>query len=138
MRTMAAAPSSLAVSPLQMAADALDLLEREDPAEMPAAALGEEIEELFTLQHRVAAAITRRVAVFDRGKGCAALEAHSTAAWLRRQVRLAPNAASEQVRVARELDRRPEVGRAFSAGEVGFAHAQVITRVLEDAPAEVA
>ncbi|HXM54806.1 MAG TPA: DUF222 domain-containing protein, partial [Candidatus Dormibacteraeota bacterium] len=123
MRTVAAAPSSLALSPLQMAAHALDLLDRQDPAEMPVAALGEEIEELFTIQHRVAAAITRRVAVFDRGRGCAALEAHSTAAWLRRQVRLAPNAASEQVRVARELDRRPEVGRAFSAGEVGFAHA---------------
>ncbi|HXM54028.1 MAG TPA: DUF222 domain-containing protein, partial [Candidatus Dormibacteraeota bacterium] len=138
MHSVAAAPSPLAVSPLQMAADALDRLDREDPAEMPAAALGEEIEELFTIQHRVAAAITRRVAAFDRGKGCAALEAHSTAAWLRRQVRLAPNAASEQVRVARELDRRPEVGRAFTAGEVGFAHAQVITRVLEGAPAEVA
>ncbi|HXM58878.1 MAG TPA: hypothetical protein VOB72_25990, partial [Candidatus Dormibacteraeota bacterium] len=84
MRFVAAAPSSLAVSPLRMAADALDLLDREDPSGMPAAALGEEIEELFTVQHRVAAAITRRVAVFDRGKGCAALEAHSTAAWLRR------------------------------------------------------
>ncbi|HXM55260.1 MAG TPA: hypothetical protein VOB72_07705, partial [Candidatus Dormibacteraeota bacterium] len=109
MHSVAAAPSPPAASPLQMAADALDLLDREDPAEMPAAALGEEIESWFTVQHRVAAAITRRVAVFDRGKGCAALEAHSTAAWLRRQVRLAPNAASEQVRVARELDRRPEV-----------------------------
>ncbi|HXM54244.1 MAG TPA: hypothetical protein VOB72_02555, partial [Candidatus Dormibacteraeota bacterium] len=95
MRFVAAAPSPRAVSPLQMAAHALDLLDREDPADMPAAALGEEIEELFTIQHRVAAAITRRVAVFDRGRGCAAFEVHSTAAWLRRQVRLAPNAASE-------------------------------------------
>ena len=138
MSSLAAAPPSLAVSPLQMAANALDLLDQEDPAGMPSVALGEEIEELFTIQNRVAAAITRRVAVFDRGKGCAAYDSHSTASWLKQRVRLAPNAASEQVRVARQLDRHPEAGRAFAAGAVGFAHAQVITRVLEDAPAEVA
>src|SRR5207237_522055 len=138
MHSVAAAPSPLAVSPLQMAADALDLLDREDPAGMPSVALGEEIEGLFTILNRTAAAITRRVAVFDRGKGCAAFEAHTTTAWLKQRVRLAPNAAAEQVRVARQLDRHPEAGRAFAAGEVGFAHAQVITRVLEDAPAQVA
>src|SRR5438874_924135 len=138
MSSLAAAPPSLAVSPLRMAAGALDLLDQDDPAELSSVALGEQIEELFTIQNRVAAAIARRVAVFDRTRGCAAFEAHSTAAWLKRRVRLAPNAASEQVRVARQLDRHPEAGRAFAAGEVGFAHAQVITRVLEDAPAEVA
>src|SRR5262245_13853443 len=133
--------SSLAadvLSPLRMAAHALDQLDREDPAALPSVALGEEIEGLFAILNRTAAAITRRVAVFDRGKGCAAFDAHTTAAWLRQRVRLAPNAASEQVRVARQLDRHPEVGRAYAAGAVGFAHAQVITRVLEDAPAEVA
>src|ERR1041385_3844223 len=108
MSSLAAAPPSLAVSPLQMAANALDLLDREDPADLPSAALGDEIEELFTIQNRVAAAIPRRVAVFDRTRGCAAFEAHSTAAWLKQRVRLAPNAASEQVRVARQLDRHPD------------------------------
>ena len=49
-----------------MATNALDLLDQEDPAELSSAALGEDIEELFTIQNRVAAAITRRVAVFDR------------------------------------------------------------------------
>ncbi|HXM56184.1 MAG TPA: DUF222 domain-containing protein, partial [Candidatus Dormibacteraeota bacterium] len=138
MRLLAATPSPLAVSPLQMAAHALDLLDRDDPAGMPSVALGEEIEGLFTILNRTAAAISRRVAVFDRSKGCAAFEAHSTAGWLRQRVRLAPAAASEQVRVARQLERHPEARRAFAAGEVGFAHAQVVTRVLEDAPAEVA
>jgi Domain of unknown function (DUF222) len=121
-----------------MAAGALDLLEREELAGMPSVALGEQIEGLFTILHRTAAAISRRVAAFDRSRGCAAYDAHSTAAWLRQHVRLAPNAASEQVRVARQLDQHGEAGRAFAAGEVGFAHAQVITRLLEEAPAEVA
>src|SRR5256885_16545600 len=90
MSSLAAAPPSPAVSSLQMAANALDLLDREDPAGMPSTALGEEIEELFTIQNRVAAAITRRVAVFDRTRGCTAFEARSTAAWLKRRGRLAP------------------------------------------------
>jgi Domain of unknown function (DUF222)/HNH endonuclease len=121
-----------------VAATALDQLDREDLAGMPSVALGEQIEGLFTILNRTAAAISRRVAAFDRGRGCAAYDAHSTAAWLRQRVRLAPNAASEQVRVARQLCRHAEAGQAFAAGEVGFAHTQVITRVLEDAPAEVA
>jgi hypothetical protein len=138
MHSVAAASSSPAVSALQVAATALDQLDREDLAGMPSVALGEQIEGLFTILNRTAAAISRRVAAFDRGRGCAAYDAHSTAAWLRQRVRLAPNAASEQVRVARQLDRHAEAGRAFAAGELGFAHTQVITRVLEDAPAEVA
>ena len=49
------------------------------------------------------AEITRRVAVFDRTLGCAAFDSRSTASWLRSQARLSPAAASEQVRVARQL-----------------------------------
>src|SRR2546430_4397513 len=104
MSSLAAAPPSLAVSPLQMAANALDLLDQADPAGMPSVALGEEIEELFTIPNRVAAAITRRVAVFDPGRGCAAYDSHSTASWLKLRVPLAPNAASrsEERRVGKE------------------------------------
>src|SRR5256885_4029764 len=115
MSSLAAAPPSLAVSPLQMAANALDLLDQEDPAGMPSAALGEEIEELFTIQNRVAAAITRRVAVFDRTRGCAAFEARSTAAWLKRRGPLAAAAGPRQVRVAPPLH-RPPPGTPAGAG----------------------
>ena len=125
-------------SPLEMLCDGLDQLKREDPFDMSSTALGQHIEYLFTLQNRLSAAITRQLAVFDRTQGYAAFDAYSTATWLRHRVRLSPNAASEQVRVARQLDRLPEAGRAFAAGEVGFQHTQVITRVLDEAPAEVA
>ena len=126
------------VSPLQTLSEALDQLEREDPLDMPSSALGQQIDGLFTVLNRLASALTRQIAVFDRTQGYAAFDAHSTAAWLRQRVRLSPNAASEQVRVARQLDRLPEVGRAFAAGDVGFQHTAVMTRVLDEAPAEVA
>ena len=126
------------VAVLDGLAESFDQLAREDPLDMPSTLLGEQITALFLLRSRMDAEITRRVAVFDRTQGFAAFDAHSTGAWLRAEVRLSPNAASEQVRVARQLDRSPEVGRAFAAGMVNLQHVQTITRVLEDAPAEVA
>src|ERR1041385_6376149 len=73
MSSLAAAPPSPAVSPLRMAANALDVLDQDDPADLPSAALGDEIEGLFTIQNRVAAALTRRVAGVDRTQSYAAL-----------------------------------------------------------------
>src|SRR5215472_10498733 len=127
-----------ALASLDGLVEAFDQLAREDALDLPSSLLGEQIAALFMLRSRMDAEITRRVAVFDRTLGFAAFDAHSTGAWLRGTVRLSPNAASEQVRVARQLDRLPEVGRAFAAGEVSLPHVQTITRVLEEAPAEVA
>jgi hypothetical protein len=129
---------SVAAAVLDGLGESFDQLAREDALGLPSRLLGEEIAALFMLRSRMDAEITRRVAIFDRSQGFAAFDARSTSAWLRGAVRLSPNAASEQVRVARQLDRLPEVGRAFAAGEVSLPHVQTITRVLEEAPAEVA
>jgi len=129
---------SPALAPLDGLVESFDQLAREDALDVPSSLLGEQIAALFMLRSRMDAEITRRVAVFDRTQGFAAFDAHSTCAWLRGAVRLSPNAASEQVRVARQLDRLPEVSSAFAAGEVSLPHVQTITRVLEEAPAEVA
>src|SRR5215472_1957852 len=129
---------SPALAPLDGLVEAFDQLAREDALDLPSSLLGEQIAGLFMLRSRMDAEITRRVAVFDRTQGFAAFDSHSTGAWLRSEVRVSPNAASEQVRVARQLDRLPEVGRAFAAGEVNLQHVQTITRVLEEAPAQVA
>jgi hypothetical protein len=123
--------------PLDLLRDGLGRLRSEDPLDLTSTALGRELRELFTLRNRVDAEITRRIAVFDRTLGCAAFDARSTASWLRNEARLSPAAASEQVRVARQLDRLPEVRRAFAAGDIGFQHSAVITRTVEDASQEV-
>jgi hypothetical protein len=129
---------SPALAPLDGLVESFDQLARQDALGMPSRVLGEQIAGLCMLRSRMDAEITRRLAVFDRTQGFAAFDAHSTCAWLRSAVRLSPNAASEHVRVARQLDRLPEVGRAFAAGEFSLQHAQTITRVLEEAPADVA
>jgi len=106
---------SPALAPLDGLVESFDQLAREDPLDIPSSLLGEQIAGLFMLRNRMDAEITRRVAVLDRTQGFAAFDAHSTGAWLRSEVRLSPNAAAEHVRVARQLDRLPEVGRAFAA-----------------------
>ena len=137
MCSVALASLSSEVCPLGLLADGLDRLHGEEPWELPSSVLGQRLGELFALRNRLDAEITRHVAVFDRTHGPAACDARSTAAWLRREARLSPNAASEQVRVARQLDRLPEARRAFAAGEIGFQHAAVITRTVEDVDADV-
>ena len=118
-------------------AGGLDQLRLEDPRELPADEQGRRLSDLIAHRNQVDAEITRRVGAFDRSRAFTALDAHSAASWLRSQARLSPNAASEHVRVARRLDELPEATRAFAAGEVGFGHCASITRVLEDAPAQV-
>ncbi|HEY4028248.1 MAG TPA: DUF222 domain-containing protein, partial [Candidatus Dormibacteraeota bacterium] len=125
------------VDPLDVVGDGLDRLRGEDPVALPSTALGQRLRDLFTLRNRLDSEIARHVAVFDSTQGYAAFDAHSAASWLRREARLSPNAASEQVRVARQLDQLPEAQRAFAAGEVSFQHAAVITRTVEDAGPEV-
>src|SRR5215472_3228524 len=124
-------------SPLTRLTDAFDQLQGEDPLVLSSVELGERLADLFTLRNRLDAAITRHVRAFDRTRAFAAHDARSSAAWLRGTVRLSPGAASEQVRVARQLDDLPGVSRSYAAGDVSLQHCQVITRVLEDAPAEV-
>ena len=134
---MAAAALAPTVCPLTVLADGLDQLHDEEPVYLPSAALAERLRELFALRNRLDAEIVRHVAVFDRTHGYAACDSRSAASWLRNEARLSPGAASEQVRVARQLDRLPQVSRAFADGELGFQHAAVITRTVEDASAEV-
>ncbi|HXM54671.1 MAG TPA: DUF222 domain-containing protein [Candidatus Dormibacteraeota bacterium] len=115
----------------------LDGLAAEDLRSLSAVEQGRCIRNLLAQRNRMDAEISRRVAVFDRTGAYGVDGMHSAAAWLGREGHLAPNAASEQIRVARELVALPHVADAFAAGEVGFAHCATITRVLEDAPAEV-
>jgi hypothetical protein len=138
MCSAVAAVLALGECPLGMLAGGLDRLHREDPLDLTSTALGERLGELLQLRNRLDAAITRHVAAFDRTQAYAAYECWSSASWLRGRARLSPNAASEQVRVARQLDQLPDTAQAFAAGEVGLQHCQVITRTLEGASDEVA
>src|SRR6266511_5333323 len=75
------------------------------------------------------------------GRGAAGAEddthAHSTASWLRNQLRLSSSAARQAVRTARALFRGPLAGtaQALAAGELSPAHAGVLAAGTADLPA---
>jgi hypothetical protein len=73
------------------------------------------------------------VAEFDREK---AFERHglaNTAQWLNWQCGIGPEAAREKVRVARSLERLPEIADAFAKGEISYSKARAMTRVATTA-----
>ena len=126
-------------SPVRLIAAALDRLGAEDLRALASADRRRRVLDLVAQRNRLDAELTRRIADLDRSGAYAApgSHAHSAASWLRREARLSPNAASEQVRVARQLQELPEATRAYRAGELAFQHCATITRVLEEVPAEV-
>src|SRR5687767_1465520 len=66
------------------------------------------------------------IAEFDRREGWAGPGLLSCAHWLCWRIGLSPNAAREQVRVARRLEELPEVAAAFSAGRMSYSQARAI------------
>jgi hypothetical protein len=69
------------------------------------------------------------VAEFDREEGYAYHGLANTAQWLNWQCGIGPVAAREKVRVARALERLPEIADAFAKGEISYSKVRAMTRV---------
>ncbi len=72
------------------------------------------------------------VAELDRREGWATWGAKSCAHWLSWRCSVTPNAAREQVRVARRLRELPAVRGAFASGELSFSKVRALTRVATE------
>src|SRR5438270_13743404 len=103
-------------------------LEREDIADVPAEATGEQLIELFRHRNRIDAEIQRRLHRFDKGEGYSADGALSAQAWLRWKCRLSAGEASERVKVARRLLDLDMTSAALADGSISFRHAALIAR----------
>ncbi|HET7607714.1 MAG TPA: DUF222 domain-containing protein [Gammaproteobacteria bacterium] len=73
------------------------------------------------------------VAEFDRVRGYAHRGLANTAQWLNWQCGIGPVAAREKVRVARSLERLPEIADAFAKGEISYSKVRAMTRVATPA-----
>ncbi|HKF75140.1 MAG TPA: DUF222 domain-containing protein, partial [Candidatus Dormibacteraeota bacterium] len=118
-----------ALAPL---AAGLDHLRQVDLQALPGPLLGEHLVALRGLLDALESEFTRAVGALDRSGTYREDGALSPTAWLRYHCRLAPGLGSEHVRVARRLADLPETARAFSAGEVGFAQAAILTRTVDE------
>src|SRR6266851_4474478 len=98
----------------------------EDIAATPAETMGEDQIAPRRIESRVQAEVLRRLRRFDSGQGYANTLALSAKAWLRWKCNLTPEAASDQVEVARELDSLPQTTKAFADGDITYRHVALI------------
>jgi hypothetical protein len=90
--------------------------------------LGDEIAELAVHLDAATARLLDLIREFD-ARGGWNNGFRSCAAWLTWRVGLAPGAAREHVRVARELGALPRLARALAGGELSYSKVRELTRV---------
>jgi hypothetical protein len=77
------------------------------------------------------------VAEFDRREGYLEYGMHASWVWLAWRCALTPRAAQEHVRVARALERLPQIRLAFARGELTYSKVRALTRVAHDGNEEL-
>src|SRR5713101_5134389 len=110
----------------------VDWVADEDIAATPAETMGEDQIALRRIESRVQAEVLRRLRRFDSGQGYANTLALSAKAWLRWKCNLTPEAASDQVEVARELDSLPQTTKAFADGDISYRHVALIAHTAAE------
>jgi Domain of unknown function (DUF222)/HNH endonuclease len=109
----------------------LQRLREEDLHAVPAAVMGDDLQQLRRIINGAEAEFTRRVHRFDKGGGYASSAAFTAQAWLRWKCNFSPAAAAGRVVVARELADLPQATEAFASGDISYPHAAMIARTAE-------
>jgi hypothetical protein len=110
---------------------ALQRLREEELEALPAAAMGDDLQELRRHINGCEAEFNRRLHRFDKGGGYASTCALTAQAWLRWKCNFSPSAAADHVAVSRELASLPQATQAFAEGDISYAHAAMIARTAE-------
>src|SRR5712691_3003996 len=100
----------------------LDDLAGEDLNSLSAESMGDDQIALQRIVNRVQAEGLRRLRRFDGGQGYAPSGALSARAWLRWQLNLTANAASERVAISRRLAALPKTAQALADGDISYRH----------------
>jgi hypothetical protein len=104
----------------------LDRLGEEDLNAVPAESMGDDQIALQRIVNRAQAEGLRRLRRFDGGQGYASSGALSARAWLRWQLNLTANVASERVAISRKLAALPQTEQALADGDISYRHVALI------------
>jgi len=111
---------------------AIDALGAADPAQLADA---ETVQALHRQLDRLTAVATRAVAAFDAGRAWEAEGARTAAAWLAVCCHLPVSTARRRVQLGRALRCMPAVEEAWLAGDIGEAHAGLLSAARSPATA---
>jgi len=104
----------------------LNRLASEDLNVVPAESMGDDQIALQRIGNRVQAEGLRRLRRFDSGQGYAPSGALTARAWLRWQLNLTTNTASERVAISRKLTALPQTEQALGDGDISYRHVALI------------
>jgi len=104
----------------------LDQLAKEELNSKAAESMGDDQIALQRIVNRAQAEGLRRLRRFDSGQGYAPSGALSARAWLRWQLNLTANAASERVAISRTLAALPQTEQALADGDISYRHVALI------------
>src|SRR5260370_2190729 len=110
----------------------LNRLQSEDLNSVPAESMGDDQIALQRIVNRVQAEGLRRLRRFDSGQGYAPSGALSARAWLRWQLNLTANAASERVAISRKLVALPKTEQALADGDISYRHVALIVEAASE------
>lgn len=109
----------------------LDQLESEELAGVPDAALEEDLARLQRSAERLEVQRLRRLAEVDRRQTYVRDGYLSTSSWFAHQHRMAYSTATNDVRMARNLEAMPETRRAMATGDISGSAAKVLAAARE-------
>src|SRR5258708_19257759 len=104
----------------------LDQLAKEELNSQAAESMGEDQIALQRIVNRAQAEGLRRLRRFDSGQGYAPSGALSARAWLRWQLNLTANAASDPAAISRPLGALPKTEQALTDGAISYRHVPLI------------
>src|SRR5260370_18247885 len=111
------------------------LLNRRSNADLnlvPAEGMGDDQIALQRIGNRVQAEGLRRLRRFDSGQGYAPSGVLTARAWLRWQLNLTANAASERVAISRKLAALPKTEQALADGDISYRHVTLIAEAASE------
>jgi hypothetical protein len=109
----------------------------EEVAVLPDGVLGHEVVELHALRDSLDAQISRRLALYERRQGFAVDGFLSIVSWLSEKCHVSRPSAAARAATARDLEHLPQTREAFEAGEIGYEHARVMSRLCDRLGREV-
>lgn len=113
--------------------EALVVVEADDVADAPVAAISEQLSQLRAVIDLLEMQASRRLARFDACRGYESDGCRSAKAWLIHHCGMLAGEAARRLTVARQAHRLPATVQAHEEGAIGFGHVQVIAGAVEQA-----
>ncbi|MBJ7607117.1 DUF222 domain-containing protein [Candidatus Dormiibacter inghamiae] len=116
-------------SPLEDVTQAIASLIGEDTRHLPSLAQAERLKEIRQDINRLEARFTAELRVFDKQQGWVVSGHQSLQGWLRRTCQFSSGAATDRIRLGRQLEELPQTAAAFQEGRLSAQHVGLVGRL---------